>query len=230
MWLTLPLAGALVLSASANTQNVAGAQIAQAVERALTDRLQERPTATVSITGRVSDQIVPAGVLAIEPGAVSGPWPRARAGVPVRLRVNGRTVRTLTVWAEARDMRPVLVYSDRYAAQKAGADLRMREAIVDMACCSGTPVAAPSDIATLRVKRVVRAGEPVMLGDFEPRPDIARQQHVDIEVATGPVRIVASGIALGDGRIGDRISVRADQSQAVLHGRVAAKNKVVVDE
>lgn len=231
MWLSLAMVGALQAGSPTSTQHVSGARIAEAVELALTQELAgHNPDARVEVSARVGDQVLPVGTLDIEPGPVAGPWPRRRAGVPVRLMVDGRTARTMTVWVEARDPRRVLAYAADYSARHAGGDLELREAIVDMACCAGTPVTTPSTVRSMRTKHGVRIGAPAMLSDFEAQPDIARQQRIDIEVANGPIRLIAPGIALGDGRVGERIAVRADQSQAVLHGRIATQNKVVVDE
>lgn len=225
------LIAGVLLAANPTTQHVPGTRIALAVEQALKQQLErDGSTAALSVGARIGDQVVPAGDLAIEPGAIAGAWPRRRAGVPVRLLVDGHAVRTLTVWVEATDLRPVLTYASDYSPSRTGSDVRLETAVVDMTCCSGTVVTSVSQIEGLRSKRAVRAGEPVMLADFEPLPDIVRQQRVDIEVSNGPVRLIARGMALADGRIGERIAVRAEQSQAVLQGRIASKDKVVVNE
>ena len=153
MWLLLVIAAATTATAP-HTQHVPGVRIARAVEQALGQQLASaHSTATVAVAERLGDQVLSQGALTIETGAVAGPWPRLRAGVPVRLMIDGRTVRTLTVWVEAHDARSVLTYGRDYAALQPGSEVQMNTAVVDMACCPGLPVSAASQVAQLRSKR-----------------------------------------------------------------------------
>src|SRR5690349_21302824 len=85
-------------------QRVEGATLAEQVREQVQARtLAEGSRARVDVIGRIADQSLPAGALSIEVGQIAGRWPRARAGVPVRLNVEGQTPRTTTVWIAATD-------------------------------------------------------------------------------------------------------------------------------
>lgn len=99
-----------------------------------------------------------------------------------------------------------------------------------MTCCDGMVVEDVAMLSDFRMRRSVRAGEPVLLSDFEPMPDVAERQAVGIEVQRGAVRLTTVGIALADARIGEIVSVRPDASAQVVRARVIAKQKVILDE
>lgn len=217
--------------ADAPVQVLPAAAIEQQVQAELVQRLSRAGSqALVRIDGRIEDQQLPAGPLQVVVGDIAGRWPRPRVGVPVRLFVGGRPLRSLTVWANLQDERTVLAYATAYPARHPGEQLQMTQARVDMTCCAGSPIGATSELGEARLRRAVRAGQPVMANDFEPMPDVLAQQRVGMVVEHGPVRLVTTGIALRDGHIGEWIDVRSDQSQATVRSRVVAKQKVRVDE
>lgn len=232
MLTSLAMAASLVFSEpAARTQRVPAAEIEQAVRSAMALRLQAMgSTASVRAAGRVGDQWLPTGQLAIEPGEVAGRLPRSRVGVPVRLKVDGRVVRSLTAWVEMQDPRWVMTYAATYPSHQTGASMRWMPASVDMACCAGAAATSVEQVAHLRSTRAVRAGQPVMLADFESLPDVQARQRVAIEVISGSVRVQASGVALRDGDVGDRVAVRPDHSRETVISRVVSIQKVVVDE
>lgn len=212
-------------------QRLPAAAIETQVREALGRRLSEAGSgAQMHLRQPLQDQSLPAGRADIVVGETAGRLPRMHVAVPVRLLVDGRLVRTLTVWMDLRDERQVLSYAAGYAARQPGADLRLQTATVDMACCAGETVAAAQQLAELRLKRSVRAGQPVLASDFEALPDVQAQRPVAIEVALGQVRLTTAGIALADGRIGDEVPVRTAASRETVKAHVVAKQKVIVDE
>ena len=180
--------------------------------------------------GDLRDSILPSGAVRIVLGPVAGRWPRPRVGVPVQLLVDNRLVRSLTVWVEIREERTVLTYAATYRALTPGTRIGLIPALVDMTCCAGTVIADRTSIVDARLKRAVVAGQPVMASALEPMPDVVAQERVAIEVIHGPVHLQTSGIAMHDGRIGDQIAVRAEQSPEPVLSRVVAKQKVVIDD
>ncbi len=222
----------LALAAASPQPNALPAErIRQDVSAVVARRLHDVGSGAriVAIEG-VRDQILPAGRVELSVGVIAGHWPRSRAGVPVRIEVDGRNVRTLTVWVTLRDMRTVLAY-ERSAAARTPADaLRLRPAEVDLTCCDAAPVADIGDLAGLRLRRAARVGEPVLVSDFEPVPEVEARAQVEIEVERGAVRLRMQGMALADGRIGDRIRVRPDATEQTVLARVVATSKVRVDE
>lgn len=208
-------------------QVVPAARIAAAVEDAL--RAELPADARVQVIGATRDQMLPPGALSIAVGKVGGRWPRARVVVPVRLEVDGRAIRTMSVAAEISAPRQVLTYDAAYAA-RTGGSVRLVSAIVDMTCCAGEPIADGEAVAGLRLRRAVQAGMPAMQDDFEPVPDVGAHTAVRIVVTHGATRITTPGVALADGRIGDRIPVRTHHSNAPLQARVVAPQEVAIDD
>jgi flagellar basal body P-ring formation protein FlgA len=221
----------VIASAQGATQTMPSTDIERDVGAMVTQRLREaNNSARVLAVRGVRDQSLPKGRVALEIGTVAGRWPRSRAGVPVRLLVDGRSVRTLTAWVELSDVRSVLTYADPASAKASLTALRLVEKNVDMLCCDGATAPAADVLAEMRLRRAVRAGEPVLFSDLEPIPDVVNRQPVAIEVVRGSVRLTTAGTALADGRIGQTIAVKPDASEHTVKARVASKNKVTLDE
>lgn len=228
-----PFAFVIALSAAApaaQTQTMPVADLQREVETAMVARLRDArsPARVVAIEG-LRDQTLPAGRVRLDVGSIAGRWPRARAGVPVRVLVDGRAVRTLTAWVALSDVRSVPTYAEAVSAKSPAETLRLVPGDVDMTCCGDATVVDAGALSGLRVRRAVRPGEPALLSDFEPMPDVAERQSVGIEVTRGTVRITTTGTALGDGRIGQIVSVRPDASSEVVRARVIAKQKVILE-
>lgn len=226
-WLAFAVLGA----SPGSVQHVQGDDVATRVQQELQARtVAIGSAAQVRIATRVADQSLPAGPLRIEIGEVAGRWPRARAGVPVRLNVDGYAPRPLTVWVSASDPRTVMAYTADYAAGTSGASVGAAPAVIDMVCCDPATVAGPHELSERRLRRPVRAGAPVLAADLEPLPAVTAQQAVAIAVERGPVRIVMPGVALQDGAMGEHIAVRTQSSHHAVQVRVVAKGQVIVDE
>ena len=225
-WLTLGL-----LTAVVSEQRLDGATLAAQVREQVQARTRASGSqARVELAGPTTDQTLPAGALDIEVGDIAGRWPRARAGVPVRLRVDGHTARTTTIWLHATDERTVATYARDYDAAAQAATVRTSSAVVDMVCCPGETGIDATQVPHRRLRRAVRAGEPVMREDFVPLPLVVAQAPVAVAVERGPVRIVTRGVALQDGAMGERILVRPQQSRHAVAARVIQQGEVVVDE
>lgn len=223
---------ALALAAAPPGANAVPAErMRRDVSAVVTQRLQAigSDARIVAIEG-LRDQTLPAGRVELSVGTIAGRWPRARAGVPVRIEVDGRVVRTLTAWVSLRDLRTVLAYESRAAAGTRGDALRLQPAEVDMTCCEGAAVVDAADLAGLRLRRAARAGMPALASDFEPAPAVEARARVEIEVERGGVRLSTPGIALADGRIGDRVRVRPEATEQTVLARVVATRKVRIDE
>lgn len=223
----------LALSATApavRTQAVSVADLQRAVETAVIARLRDaRSPARVVVVEGLRDQTLPDGHVRLDVGTIAGRWPRARAGVPVRMLVDGRVVRTLTAWVVLSDVRSVPTFADAASAKSPAETLRLVPGDVDMTCCGDAAVVDADALSGLRVRRAVRAGEPALQSDFEPMPDVVERQSVGIEVVRGTVRVTTTGTALGDARIGQIVSVRPDASSEAVRARVIAKQKVILE-
>lgn len=205
--------------------------IVQAVQRHVAEQLSAKGrSVAVNVAGRVSDQPLPAGRAEIVIDPIQGALPRLRAAVPVRLLLDGKMIRSMTVWVEMHDERTVMTYAASYPARHEGNAVAVTEARVNLACCDGVPVERVIDIRDQRTRHAVRIGAPVMKGDFGPLPDVSAQQPVSVEVARGSIRLIAKGVAMQDGAIGERIALRVEPGQGLVQGRVVAKDKVKIDD
>ena len=226
----IPLMALLALAGNAQEQVLPAERIGREVAQALLQRLPaSHAMARIEIDPGLRDQQLPGGGARIDVGDVAGRWPRSRVGVPVALRVDGRLVRRLTVWARLRDRRQVLVYADRRAAHTSAVDLAPRPSVVDMACCVGTALVSLDTVEGMRLRADVMAGTPVLAEDFEPVPAVAARAPVEIQVRRGPVRITSRGRALGDADIGATVAVMPEGARHPVQARVVGMNKVVVE-
>lgn len=225
------IALALLAGASGSGQKLRGESLAAQVQQVLQARTEAAgSSARVQATGRVPDLSLPQGAVRIDVGDVPGRWPRAHAIVPVKVVVEGHAPRTVPVGISASDVRTVMSYAADFGAGTDAARLRTRQARVDMTCCDGEVAMDVHALQSRRLRRAVRAGQPVLLSDLEARPLVAAQQKVAVAVERGPVRIVTTGIALADGAVGDRIPVRTAESRQVVRARIVEQGKVAVDE
>jgi flagellar basal body P-ring formation protein FlgA len=215
---------------SAQTQTVSVSDLQREVETAMVARLRDlrSPARVVAIEG-LRDQTLPVGRVRLDVGMIAGRWPRSRAGVPIRVMVDGRAVRILTAWVALSDVRSVPTYAEAASTKSAAETLRLVPGDVDMTCCGDAQVVDVEALSGMRVRRAVRAGEPALRSDFEPMPDVAERQKVGIEVVRGSVRLTTTGVALGDARIGQTVSVRPDASSEAVRARVIAKQQVILE-
>jgi flagella basal body P-ring formation protein FlgA len=204
--------------------------IAEAVRQQLLAQATDLPgELELSVLGRPDDTPLAAGE-ELRIGTPAGRWPRARVAVPVQHWADGRRVRSRTVWVAVRWWRDVDVYAGDFAAATAVEALRSERRRVDVAGAAG----ALQEFAALppgqRLRRPVREGRPLLAGDFEPVPDIARGATVDVELHSGAISLRTRGRALTDGSIGDTISVALDAGRAPVDTRVISAKAVRIED
>lgn len=183
---------------------------------------------TTQVVGAPPDAIVQAGKVDLHADAPVGRWPRARVSVPVTIRINGKRVRTETVWFSVKALRVVPVYDVDAPRGTPVAQLKSHRASVDVAALDGVPVDALATLANERLKRGVHAGWPVVKSDFEPVPDVDKQGRVVVHVSYGPIRMEAVATALAAGNIGDTVSVLVEGASSPVEARVEAKGVVAI--
>lgn len=220
----------LALAASA-TQVVTAEKVSERVAVRMHDVLQTAgSTAMVRVPVRLRDQVVPAGDMEIVVGEPAGRFPRARMAIPVQIYVSGHLIRTLNVWAEFSDPQNVWVYTADHPQRTAGQLVRIEQRSVDATCCAGVFLDQATSLQNMRLRRPVRAGQPVMLSDLESRPEVESRAPVAVSVRQGNVELALNGVALMDGRVGERISVRTGMSNQAVYGTVVAAGKVSIDD
>jgi flagella basal body P-ring formation protein FlgA len=87
-------------------------------------------------------------------------------------------------------------------------------------------LADPVNILGKEVKRPIQKGEPFRAAALEAPLVIKRGDPVIIELQAGIISVNTSGVALANGRVGDRIRVRNGQSERIVSAQVIAAGKV----
>ena len=221
----------LLAFALAASSPALGDRIADAVRVYLEERLESLGReAHVSVLTRLKSQSPEendaVSFSVVEP---AGGVPRERLAVPVHVRVAGRPVRTATVRVSLSEPRHVLAYDADHRAGTPLQALSMSRHTVNMACCAGTPAGSAMATREAVLARPVRAGQPVMLEDFAEAADVLRGTLVNVAVGANGLA-TAEAVALEDGRVGERISVRARASGRLLKARVLGRGEVAIDE
>lgn len=207
-----------------HTQTVTTARLVEAARAALPSG--GKSNVTVHAMGAPPDATLPAGTLRLQTRPLVGRWPRARVAVPVEVYVSGKPVRTETVWFAVEALRSVWVYDQDTPAGTSAGRLKAHKATVDVAEADGTPVDGLAALANDRLKRGVRAGWPLLTGDFEAIPDVDKQSRVIVHVSYGPIRVEAMAKALGEGDIGDVVPVLVEGAASPVLAKVTGKGVV----
>jgi len=184
--------------------------------------------AEVTVLGAPEDVVVLPGKVTLAVHVLTGRWPRARVGVPVDVLVNGRVVRSATVWFALSVHRPVLTYAADAMLGASASSLKLVPQDVDVAAVQGELTGSPHDIDGMRLRHPVLAGSIVVQGDFEPTPDVDRLQRVQVLVAQGAIRLQARGTSNGKGNDGDVVAVLVDGAEAPVRARITDKGVVEV--
>jgi flagella basal body P-ring formation protein FlgA len=210
-------------------QSVGAARIVAAARTQIDAQLAgDRAAAVVTVLGAPEDVVVVPGKVTLKAHALTGRWPRARVGVPVDVSVNDRVVRSATVWFALSVHRSVLTYSADAAIGTSATSLKLAPQDIDVAAVQGELPQGPHDMDGLRLRRPVLAGSIVVREDFEPMPDVDRQQRVQVMVALGAIHLQARGTSNGKGNAGDIVPVLVDGAEAPVHARITDKGVVEV--
>lgn len=218
-------------------QTVGAAALRDAVEQAIRTALagssvREEEGAKDVLTpqveigfGDLPDLQVPVGVVAIR----VAPFQRRPSGsviASVQVAVDGRPVRTIPVRASVQVLEPVLVLKETLPRHTPLAPEFITVERRDERSVPAGVLRSPSQLDGMRTARYLRAGSILSEGVIEPVPDVAAGDTVRILAQVGVVKVMAEGVLLADGRIGDRVPVKNGGSGEVVWGRLT-EGKVV---
>lgn len=224
--MTAPLAAGATTRAS---QRIDAARLVAAARAQIDARLgSERETARITVVGMPEDLTVPAGTITLSLHPLTGRWPRARIGVPVEIGVDGRVVRSATVWFALDLHREVLSYAGNVPLGASAASLKLVPRDVDVAAVQGEVVQDLHDVNGMRLRRPALAGEVVVREDFERVPDVDRRGRVRVMVASGAIHMQARGTAMASGNAGDVVPVLVDSAEAPVRARITDRGVVEV--
>lgn len=156
---------------------------------------------------------VPAGeiTLAARPFAAAT-RPISRMRVWLDVSVGGRFQRTVPVDYRVQAWKAGYTAGAELHAGEDIDDNRLQPGEVDIAALDAP--AWTGSIDRTRIRREVRAGQPLTTLDVEFRPPVVRGEQVTVLSQMGDLSIQASAEALQDGRLNERIAVRVEGSTA----------------
>jgi flagellar basal body P-ring formation protein FlgA len=215
-------------------QVVAPDELIEQARAALLARSSDLPgqLEIVPAAALLSSQVDGEGELRLEAGTVDGAWPRRRVGVPVQVWLGERLVQSRMVWFTVSWWHDVPVYSHDAQAGVSSTSLETHIARTDLAGAMDVRQLSESRMpvaAGLRLRRAVRAGQPVLAGDFEPSPAVARQAQVTLAVRHGQVELKTPAVAQGDGEVGELVKVLPSGASQWVRARVMARGEVAIE-
>ena len=164
--------------------------------------------------------------------SVDGMWPRRRVGVPVDVFQGERIVQTRMVWFSVRWWQRIPVYATNARSGTPMSELPTRTAEVDMAGIAESSLSMES-LGTLenwRLRRSVRAGEPVLSSDLVRRPPVSRDGAVSLSLRQGPVALRVPATANADATLGQWVHVRVEGAERSVLAKVIAPNEVAIEQ
>lgn len=227
----LLFAAPLVVSAAVAPQHIDAARVIAAARESLQQQLgDDAGKAQVSVVGTPEDIQVMPGQVTLQARRSVGRWPRSRVSVPVDVYVDGKVVRSATVWFSLSVTRQVLSYTGDASIGALPGSLKFGQQEADIAALPATPIADAHELDGKRLRHNVIAGAPVLPEDFEKIPDVDRRGRVDVVASFGTIRMQTKGTSASTGNIGDLVSVLVDGAEAPVRARVTDKGVVDVVE
>ncbi|HEV3088632.1 MAG TPA: flagellar basal body P-ring formation chaperone FlgA [Candidatus Elarobacter sp.] len=223
--LTTTLIGALCapvgVSASAETQVVAGARVAAVADK-IAHELVTGPDRSVAAAYQVSDQNLPAGAVQIAPAGtpfVSTTY----VSVPVAIRIDGKLARTvvagyrITTYVRtavaARDLTP-------------GAVLAADDLALARVASNGRPAVGTDALIGRKLNSATAKGAPLYVEQTVPDTVVKAGQAAVLMVRDGNVALTVDVVARTGGAIGDTVTVFNPQTQRAIAAVVTGKNRV----
>lgn len=147
--------------------------------------------------------------------------------VRLELHVDGALDRAMTVTVDCRSYRDVVTTTRgvRRGTLLEGA-LAVEER--DITNLKHGFFAGPESLEGMRAARPIGSGEIVSHRHVEPVPIVHRGDDVTMSVTTGNMSLLATGEALQDGGVGERIRVRNIDSGKVVYGEITEAGTVRV--
>lgn len=152
-----------------------------------------------------------------------------RSAVQVTWR-DGDASSRQTVWFNVIGQQPALLAASDVKRNEA----LQEEILIADAQAEWAPdcrvVTSKAAVQGMRLRKALRAGEPICEQDMEPKPLVARGERVTVRARAGLVTVMLDGIAEQDGNLGDQLPIRNPTSGESYMAAVAAEGEVVVRE
>lgn len=198
-------------------------RLVQTAKSSLAAALQ-RPDLALDIVqnGTLPDIRLPRGEVSLRSRPIGADRPHSQMVVWVDVLLDGNFYRSVPVTLSVSGMQQVLVArSNLMKLQPVSCD-NVDVELRDVAILSSGPLVGDCSSLHRRLRRSLNAGEVLQLGELEAIPAISEGESVTLQVVSGAVVLESRAMALTDGQVGQRISVRAALSQEPVLAMVVA--------
>ncbi len=208
-------------AASAQTQVVAGARIADAANK-VAHSLVTGPDRSIAAAYQVLDQNVPAGAVEIVPSG--SPYVSATyVGVPVAICVDGKVARTVVAGYRITTYVQTVVAAHDLAP---GALLAPGDLVPSRIAWNGRPGVGASALIGRRLTAGAPKGVAIYVEQTVPDTLVKAGQAAVLVIHDGTVSLTADVVARTGGAIGDTVTVVSPQTQRAIAAIVTGPNRV----
>lgn len=183
---------------------------------------------TAEATPVATRYLLPAGKLDIRARTVTDHSLRPRMNVWVDISVDGKRHVSLPVWFTVQAHQNVYVLTSGHSRNQPIDVSRLRIEEREVSASSAPPLPVSSRHPTLRARHDLLSGTWIRVRDVEHRPPVVRHQEIAVQVKMPNVQIMTRGLALNDGRLGDKIAVQNPDSGKQYLARVVSDGTVLV--
>ncbi len=217
----LALAGATMVRAETT---IGPGEIQRAVEHfvqaQVTTELPEDARAVIDVRWQGELQLDGEGATHIRVRRTSSRPLRGPSVMRVGIDIDGQTQHTMSVTADVRIWRPVVVASHMLRRGEAIGAESCEVAERDVTQVRGQYYADAQALQGMRARRTVGIGDIVTDNHIEKMPVVRRGDAIMLVARAGRMSMSAAGEALQDGGVGDRIRVKNSDSGKTIYGHV----------
>lgn len=146
--------------------------------------------------------------------------------ISIQLTCPGLSRWTILVPAQAIVYRPMAVASRNLQRGELVSDGDIEVSILDAGQYRQGYTSKPEDIIGKEIKYPVAKGDAFRESMLDAPLAIKRGDEVSVEALAGSIRVVTTGTAVSDGRIGQKIRIKNNQSAKILSATVISAGKV----
>ncbi|WP_299581604.1 flagellar basal body P-ring formation chaperone FlgA [uncultured Microbulbifer sp.] len=151
---------------------------------------------------------------------------RSREAVNITFESEGKVVSSFPLWLSLSHQSKALISIDQYKKGTLSNKIRVTQRQTDVAKLNENII---SEIPSgMRLKKNLSPDEVITVGMFEAVPEVEIGSQVKIVSIVNAVRVITTGVALSDGKIGDLVSVKLKNGKSMFKAEVLQKGEVVV--
>ena len=228
IFIILSFSGAPAIAQS----TVAAADITKAVEifvnKQLEGKLEAETRVEVNTRWQGKVALETAGEPQIRVRRASSRPLRGPTVLRVGIDVDGQTLRTMSVTADIRYLRPVLVASYMLGRGEALDETMFELAERDIANLRHGYFTEPAMLFDMQTRRSMAEGAVLTRNHVSAIPVVRRGAPVELVARTNRISASALGEAMQDGGVGERIRVKNSDSGKILYGQILDANTIQI--